>query len=170
MRAPNQQSSGQFTSEYVVGVDGSQASVAAARWAADRAAREGAPLVVVHAYQVIALPSVAGPVRTPAMRRAASEQAEKLLSAVISALPAGSVTEQLLVEGPPDRLLIQRSQGAAMLVLGARPQHSHPHMRFLGSTALRCLRGAECPVVMVPCPSEVRDAPRQAASAAPAVP
>ncbi len=166
MRAPNQHSSGQSSSEYVVGVDGSPASVAAARWAADRAGREGAALVVVHAYQVIALPSVAGPVRTPAMRRAASEQAEKLLAAVTSALPADSVKEQLLVEGPADRLLIQRSQGTAMLVLGARPQHSHPHMRFLGSTALRCLRGATCPVVLVPCPVVDRDAPKETASAA----
>ena len=170
MRAPNQPASDQLSSEYVVGVDGSPASVAAARWAAERARCEGAPLVVVHAYQVIALPSVAGPVRTPAMRRAASEQAEKLLAAVIRALPAGTDSEQLLVEGPADRLLIQRSQGAAMLVLGARPQHSHPHMRFLGSTALRCLRGAECPVVMVPCPADVRDTPREAATAARAGP
>jgi nucleotide-binding universal stress UspA family protein len=162
--APNTHSTGQPTGEYVVGVDGSPASVAAARWAADRAGREGAGLVVVHAYQVVALPSVAGPVRTPAMRRAAGEQAEKVLAAVVRSLPAGSVSEQLLVEGPADRLLIQRSEGAAMLVLGARPQHSHPHMRFLGSIALRCLRGAECPVVLVPCVAVL--APKETAGAA----
>jgi nucleotide-binding universal stress UspA family protein len=150
VRAPNQRNSGPSRLEYVIGVDGSAASIAAARWAIDRAARDGAALVVVHAYQVTALPSVAGPVRTPAMRRAAHERATKLLAGAMDALPPGAISEQVLMEGPADRVLIERSAGSALLVLGARPQHTHPHMRFLGSTALRCLRGAGCPVVLVP--------------------
>ncbi len=138
------------TREYVVGVDGSLASVAAARWAADRAVRDKASLVVVHAYQVNALPSVAGPVRTPAMRRVARHHAERLLRSVLEQLPAGDAAEQVLGEGAADRVLLERSAGAELLVLGARPRHNHPHARFVGSTAARCLRGAECPVVLVP--------------------
>lgn len=136
--------------EYVVGIDGSLASAAAVRWAADRAVRDKALLVVVHAYQVTALPSVAGPVRTTAMRRVARHHAERLLRSVLEQLPAGDAAEQVLVEGPADRVLLERSSSAELLVLGARPRHNHPHARFIGSTASRCLRGAQCPVVLVP--------------------
>lgn len=134
--------------EYVVGVDGSPASLRAARWAADRAARDGAKLVVVHAFQIAALPSVAGPMRTPAMRRSATQRAEERLRACLIDLP--DTVDAVIIEGPADRVLIQRSKDAGLLVLGARSQHTHPQMRFLGMTALRCLRGARCPVVMVP--------------------
>ncbi len=136
--------------EYVVGVDGTAASIAAAQWAAERARRDGTALVVVHAYQVNSLPSVAGPVRTAEMRHTAERHAQQTLGAVMRLLPAGSAAEPLLIEGPADRVLIERSVNAGLLVLGARPQHTHPRMRFLGTVALRCLRGAQCPVVMVP--------------------
>lgn len=136
--------------EYIVGIDGSLASMAAARWAADRAVRDKASLVVVHAYQVNGLPSVAGPVRTPAMRRVARQHAERLLNSVVEQLPAGEAADRVLVEGAADRVLLERSSGADLLVLGARPRHNHPHARFIGTTAARCLRGADCPVVLVP--------------------
>lgn len=136
--------------EYVVGVDGSLASVAAARWAANRAARDGALLTVVHAYLVPAVPSVAGPIRTSAFRRMARQDAERLLHSVVKQLPAASESRQQAEEGAADRVLLERSARSDLLVLGARPRHNHPHARFIGSTASRCLRGAECPVVLVP--------------------
>lgn len=136
--------------KYVAGVDGSSASVAAARWAADRAARDGAMLILVHAYPVNAVPSVAGPIRTPAMRRTSRDHADRLMRAVAGQLPAGTTAEQRLVEGAADQVLLECSDSAELLVLGARPQHKHPHIRFIGSTASRCLRGSRCPVVIVP--------------------
>jgi nucleotide-binding universal stress UspA family protein len=133
-----------------VGVDGSLASVAAARWAADRAVRDGALLTVVHAYLVPAVPSVAGPIRTPSFRRMARQDAERLLRSVVKQLPAASDPRQQAEEGAADRVLLQHSARSDLLVLGARPRHNHPHARFIGSTAARCLRGAKCPVVLVP--------------------
>ncbi len=135
---------------YVVGVDGSLASVAAARWAADRAARDGAKLHVVHAYFVEAIPSVAGAIRTPGMRRLALRDAKRLLHTVVEQLPADRVSESVAIEGAADRVLLEYSRAADLLVLGARPQHRVPHARFIGSTAAHCLRGSACPVVMVP--------------------
>jgi nucleotide-binding universal stress UspA family protein len=136
--------------EYVVGVDGSLASVAAARWAADRAVRDGALLTVVHAYAVPSVPSVAGPIRTPAFRRMARQDAERLLRSVVKQLPVVSELQQQAEEGAADRILLEHSERSNLLVLGARPRHNHPHARFIGSTAARCLRGAQCPVVVVP--------------------
>jgi nucleotide-binding universal stress UspA family protein len=139
---------------YVVGVDGSQAGIAAARWALDRAARDGAEVHLVHAYLVQALVSVAGPLRTPDMHRLARRDAGRVLSSVLEQLPSGSLIDSIAVEGAPDRVLLECSESADLLVLGARPQHRHPHARFIGSTAARCLRGSPCPVVMVPGPAE----------------
>jgi nucleotide-binding universal stress UspA family protein len=137
-------------SRYVVGVDGSLASVAAARWAADRAVRDNAQLVVVHAYAVPSVPSVAGPIRTLSMRRLAHRDAERLLRSVIEQLPAASAPKQVTAEGAADRILLEQSAAASLLVLGARPRHNHPHARFIGSVASRCLHSADCPVVLVP--------------------
>lgn len=136
--------------EYVVGVDGSLASAAAARWAADRAARDKASLVVVHAYQVTAPPSAVRPGVTRAMRRAARLDAERLLRSLVEQLPAGAAVQQVPVEGMSDEVLLERCNGAELLVLGARPRRNHAHARFVGSTATRCLRVAQCPVVLVP--------------------
>lgn len=115
-----------------------------------RAARDGAQLTVINAYQVPAVPSVAGPIRTPAVRRMAHRDAERLLRSVTEQLPMAGPAQAVAQEGPPDRVLLEHSAGADLLVLGARPRHQHPHARFIGSTAARCLRGAECPVVVVP--------------------
>lgn len=139
---------------YVVGVDGSAASIAAARWAAARAARDGAELLVVHAYLVEALVSVAGPIRTPDMHRVSRRRAGQVLSSLKDQLGSDSLYKAVAVEGSPDRVLLELSEKADLLVLGARPQHRHPHARFIGATAGRCLRGSTCPVVVVPGPAD----------------
>ncbi len=135
---------------FVAGIDGSEASYAAASWAADRAVRDGAQVVLVHAYQIPAVPSVAGPLRTPAQRRSARRRALRILDGGAKRVPAGVSVSLVAEEGAADRVLIEQSAAAELLVLGARPQHRHPHLRFIGSTATRCLRQAQCPVVLVP--------------------
>lgn len=157
--------------KYVVGVDGSPSSVAAARWATDRASRDGATLILVHAYPVNAVPSVAGPIRTPAMRRTSRQHADRLMQAVVEQLPAGTRVEQRLVEGAADQVLLECTDSADLLVLGARPQHHHPHIRFIGSTASRCLRGSRCPVVIVPgFAADPATSPQETTAAAPMKP
>ena len=69
--------------------------------------------------------------RTPAMRATAKQHAHDLLQACLMDLPDTVVP--IMTEGPADRVLIERSKTAGLLVLGARPQHTHPRMRFLGS-------------------------------------
>jgi nucleotide-binding universal stress UspA family protein len=135
---------------YVVGIDGSAASLGAARWAASRAVADGADLVLVHAYLIPAVPSVAGPIRSPELRGSAHRRAMHLLEAVAERLPTGTDAQLVAAEGAADRVLVEQAASADLLVLGARPQHRRPHTRFIGSTASRCLRHAECPVVLIP--------------------
>ncbi|HEX4431935.1 MAG TPA: universal stress protein [Frankiaceae bacterium] len=135
---------------FVAGIDGSEAGYAAASWAAARAARDGARVILVHAYQVPAVVSVAGPMRTPAQKRAARRTALRMLELAAKRLPPTVSVELIAEEGAADRVLVERAAAADLLVLGARPQHRHPHLRFIGSIASRCLRQAECPVVLVP--------------------
>jgi nucleotide-binding universal stress UspA family protein len=143
---------------YVVGVDGSEASLIAARWAATRALTDGARLVLVHAYLVPAVPSVAGPIRSPELRRSTLRRAQRMVEAVRKQLPEQADIDVVTAEGIADRVLLERAAAADLLVLGARAQHRHPHARFIGTTASRCLRRAECPVVMIPAVPSARAA------------
>ena len=105
--------------EIVVGVSGSRASVAALRWAADEALRRQARLSVVCAWDHRLRPAVP---------------------------PDGIEAE--LAQGVPERVLIDRSAIAALLVLGAaRPQDAHG--LSVGPVLRACLSRACCPVVVV---------------------
>lgn len=134
----------------VVGVSGSSASVAALRWAAAEAARRGARLVAVRAWQHASRAYYA----VPAGRRDAEHQhqavtwelASTLRAAFAGGLPASLYTE--VIEGLPERVLVDRSAGADMLVLGSAPS---PYLsgRSVGPVIRSCLSRAHCPVVVI---------------------
>ncbi len=139
----------------VVGVDGSPASVAALRWAADLAQLRAAEIVVVWAWHV-AFASIAP--YAPVWRRPASETERQraqagLAQTVRTALgPAPDVkVTAALVCGPPARVLIDRCADADLLVLGGHHADS-PRAQTVGPIARACLRRAPCPVVIVTVP------------------
>jgi len=51
-------------------------------------------------------------------------------------------------EGPAGAVLVERSAGAALLVVGSRSRNRLPGM-LLGSVALHCVVHAQCPVLVV---------------------
>ncbi len=134
----------------VVGVDGSAASDAAVHWAADEAARKNARLVLVHVRQ-----PVLGSVMTVESRRyraLAVNDAIGLLWQQVTALQAREVDAVGRVgDGCPDEVLIETSQNADLLVLGAEGNGRHRGL-LLGDVAQRCARNAACPVVLIPPP------------------
>ncbi len=107
----------EHTGGIVVGVDGSEASVAALRWAAGQARALGTEVVVVHAWEPVAAgfapyaPASARPT-VPAQRERA---AERLASAVHEALGSriGPGVRAVVAEGPPVRVLLQQAPWAA---------------------------------------------------------
>ncbi|KPI19037.1 UspA domain-containing protein [Actinobacteria bacterium OK074] len=139
----------------VVGVDGSEASMAALRWAADEARARHTEVVVVHAWEQAAFGYA--PYAPAAARPTAAEQreraAEVLATAVREALGPriGAVVRGVVVEGPPVRVLLRQSRGALLLALGRRA-HGGFGLPSVGAVSRECLRYATVPVVTVPAP------------------
>ncbi|MGI5129938.1 universal stress protein [Pseudonocardia sp. CA-107938] len=135
----------------VVGVDGSAASVAALEVAADLAASLGARLVAVEAWSDVAV----GPGGTPFRRREAPDElfAEAAAELEASLLPLRErypdlAVDQVVAEGTPVRVLLDRAAGARMLVVGTRGRTGYTGM-LMGSTSNALVEFAPCPVVVV---------------------
>ncbi|MFD5856831.1 universal stress protein [Streptomyces chartreusis] len=137
----------------VVGVDGSQASVAALRWAVEEARALDTPVVAVHAWEA----ATAGfaPYAPASARPTVAEQreraAEVLASTVYTALgpDVGPDLRAVVVEGRPTHSLLRYARGSLLLVLGRRA-HGQCELPAVGAVGRECLRYSTVPVVTVP--------------------
>lgn len=132
----------------VVGVDGSEQSIHAARMAAEEARLRGAELHVVHCVDI--KPAVLHlPEGTTDTREIAKRQHDAVHDAIGDAL--GNIAyERVGREGyAPDELTDYTEEvGAGLLVLGSRGR-GRVAGAVLGSTSLRCLEQAKIPVLIV---------------------
>ncbi|GAA2632369.1 universal stress protein [Streptomyces vastus] len=137
----------------VVGVDGSEASKAALRWAREQARALRAEVVAVHAWE----PTTSGfaPYAPASARPTAAqqrEQAAELLASTVREVfgpRIGGTVHAVLVEGPPARALLRHAPGALLLALGRRA-HGQYELPAIGTVGRECLRHATVPVVAVP--------------------
>jgi nucleotide-binding universal stress UspA family protein len=146
------------TGRIVVGVDGSPASEAALRFAAEEARFRGATLRVVHAWRIplsVAAPepSILGYAVLPEasveeMRATFEEEAKRLLDSAVEGIE-GLDVEPLLVEDAPAQALIRASADADLLVVGSRGRGGFKGL-LLGSVSQQCAHHSSCPVVIVP--------------------
>jgi nucleotide-binding universal stress UspA family protein len=129
----------------VVGVDGSESSAQAVRWAVQQATLTGASLRAVASWR---WPNYV--TRIPPGVDLAAETATTLHDVVTAAgaeHASVAVTEHV-VEGPAGPALLTQAQDASLLVVGARGRAAFPGM-LLGSVAEYCVRHGRCPVVVV---------------------
>lgn len=127
----------------VAGVDGSQCSLEALRWAARQAELTHAEL---HAVMTWTLPEIYS--YTP--RDFEGETRKALEGAIEQALgpePRVPLTAQV-VQGHAAGALIDASRDAQLLVVGSRGAGGFTGM-LLGSVSQRCVAHAECSVVVV---------------------
>ena len=134
----------------VVGVDGSDPSVAALSWASRYGAATGA---TVRAVRVWHYPTAAGlpPGKTPAPVETEVEGwvRDELTQAVTKANPDSSAqVESKIIYGHPAEALIDESRGESLLVLGHRG-HGGFAEALTGSIVIHCVNHAACPVVVV---------------------
>jgi nucleotide-binding universal stress UspA family protein len=133
----------------VVGVDGSESSLAALRWAVCQAELTGAPLEAVSAWEWPV--SYSGwetpmpPDYDPADE--AQRQLDKAVSAVLT--PADAIeVRRSVIEGHAAPVLEALSKTADLVVVG-----SHGHGEFagmlLGSVSEHCVTHCHCPVVVI---------------------
>lgn len=119
----------------VVGVDGSQQSVAAASWAAHEAALRHADVAAVLVHDV--------PAR--------DEQLRRMLQGIVDRLAAGHPQVGMnpeIIHGHPTAELIRRSTQAPLVVVGSRGR-GPVTSTLLGSVSTKIAMHAHCPVVVV---------------------
>jgi nucleotide-binding universal stress UspA family protein len=143
----------------VVGVDGSEQSIAALRWAARYGEATGATIRAVRAWHYPAAvgPGPEGRAPEAVTGKVEQQQQETLDDAVRQVYPDGApgTVQASLAFGHAAEVLIEQSQAADLLVVGNKGHSAFTGM-LLGSVSLHCITGAACPVVVVRDPATVR--------------
>ena len=139
---------------FVVGVDGSDESRAALRWAADQAVAQGARLEVVCVWDLpfsgLATSYSPEPAGLPDPREAA-RRAENALDQTLREVLGGETPldiERVVEAGDPAAVLVHRSEGAYMLVVGSRGHGGFDRL-LIGSVSEKCVRHATCSVIVI---------------------
>jgi len=139
---------------YVVGVDGSEASIDALRWAVAEANAHGggvvrAVLVWEVPYGGLATSMAQGPYGLP-NTTILEEQASLRLQSCIEALGDTSAVEVRaeVLEGQPTSVLLELSREADLVVVGSRGHGGFASL-LLGSVSAQVVRHAHCSVVVI---------------------
>jgi len=137
----------------VVGVDSSPQSNAALQWALEESARRGARVeaVLTYYHEPVFVPATSmglhpygeRPQRHPAQELHANVQLAR------AAVPDAPDVAEVVEVGDAADHLIEASRHAELLVIGTRG-HGRLAAAVLGGVAAKCLRLAECPVVVIP--------------------
>jgi nucleotide-binding universal stress UspA family protein len=133
----------------IVGVDGSDSSLAALSYAAQLAAALDTPLEAITTWDYpVMLDAYYPPGWSP------QEDAEKLLASAVDQAFHGALPRrfaQTVIQGPPARVMIEQSAQASMLVLGSRGHGGFTGL-LLGSVSAACAEHAQCPVLIMHTP------------------
>jgi nucleotide-binding universal stress UspA family protein len=133
----------------VVGVDGSDGSMAALRVAAQEAATRGALLRIVVAWHIPLAVYTDGLPPPDEITTDMEEAAQEIAKKAEAEVPVGIEHETRLREGQPADVLIEESEGAEVLVVGSRGLGGIARF-VLGSVSSHVSHHATCPVVVVP--------------------
>jgi nucleotide-binding universal stress UspA family protein len=143
----------------VVGVDGSEGSKAALRFAVEEARLRGATLHAIHAWELPLRPGeetryvvVGEPSREhdlEAVGRTLSVAASEALGRSLEGVDLEGVDlRPESVEGSPAEVLLEAAEGADVLVVGSRGRGGFRGL-VLGSVSQKIAHHAPCPVVIV---------------------
>jgi nucleotide-binding universal stress UspA family protein len=143
----------------VVGVDGSEPSGRALRWALREAAARGDRVVALTAFQVPLLGtgefpwSIAPPpsyveLEVEDLRQAGLERLEQEVAAATSETGVDVPRELRVVESAAAQALLAAAEQADLLVVGSRGRGGFTGL-LLGSVSSQCSQHAPCPVVIV---------------------
>ncbi len=137
----------------VVGVDGSEPSKRALRWAADQAKLTGAELTAVTAWEYPPTLGWAPPYPSDFDPNADARQALQATVDTVLGTDHGVVLHLAVTEGHPAFVLTEAARDATLLVVGSRGHGAFAGM-LLGSVSEYCASHASCPVVVVRNPED----------------
>lgn len=135
----------------VVGIDGSDAAINAAKWAIDEAVSRDVPLRIVHVTHIEEQPAAPDDAF-----RLDVQHAESSLSAATAAVEATGKPVKIETEilwGAVEPALISESRNAAMICVGSTGIGSIAR-QLLGSTAATLAENAYCPVAIIRTPHD----------------
>jgi nucleotide-binding universal stress UspA family protein len=137
----------------IVGVDGSDHSQAALKWAYEEAAHHGASLNVVAAWRAPVLPQSPpyGSLPPEGYDTQPGNDTLALLERLVAELEVRTPAVDMqtsIEEGNPAKVLIERSKGADLMVVGSRGRDGFAGM-LLGSVSQHLVAHAHCPVTIV---------------------
>lgn len=135
----------------VVGIDGSEEALEAARWAAAYAKQSGGILKVVCVYSLASYSAAAldggfAVIDDEYLKNGAIEAAKEAAGAVAE---LGAEVETAVVLGDPGAVLTEFSEDADLLVIGSRGGGGFAD-RLLGAVSAAVPAHSKCPVVVVP--------------------
>jgi nucleotide-binding universal stress UspA family protein len=137
----------------VVGVDGSESSRRALRFALDEARLRDSAVRVVGVWHVpVAAYGGAMVAPDPALVRELEPQMARVLERALEEAgdaAAGLEVETVVREGAPVGMLLEQAQDADLLVVGSRGLGGFRGL-LLGSVSQQCAHHSPCPVVIVP--------------------
>ena len=136
----------------VVGVDGSEESAVALRWAVDEAARRELELELVYALAIPVVADAYGMVMTRPDVDELADYSEELLAAAEQAARAQDpdvVLTRRLLHGPPAAVLLEASKHAVGVVVGSRGLGAISR-KALGSVSIRVAAKSASPVYVIP--------------------
>jgi nucleotide-binding universal stress UspA family protein len=130
----------------VVGVNGSQAAVSAAKWAIDEAISRQMPLRLVYV-----IPRTAARIASEPISEWELERGEMVLSQADCAVQSEKKpveVETAILSGDPGQVLINESEGAALICVGTS-RRGWAADGLLGPTAAALVARAHCPVAII---------------------
>lgn len=138
----------------VVGVDGSANSIEALKMAMNEAQWRSVPVKAIISWQYPSSYGIEGMSFAMTDPGLEDEARAVLANAVARACPNDadrSTIEQVATFGAPSKVLIDASDGASLLVVGARGHGGFMGL-LMGSSSTQVVHHAHCPVLIVPQP------------------
>jgi nucleotide-binding universal stress UspA family protein len=138
----------------VVGMDGSEGSLEALRWAAQEAEHWGASILAVQAWEFTPLiVATEAPIDLAQIRSDTEEYLERQIREVFADSQV-DVQRRVVEELPARAILdIAEAEDADLIVVGTRGRGGLKGL-LLGSVSQKVATHATCPVVVVPAPAE----------------
>lgn len=132
----------------IVGIDGSDSSLRALRWAMQYAEKTGAAIEALHAWQI---PTTYGAPVAVLPGENFEATAERALQGSVDGELGGRTdleVNPVAEMGYPPKVLVEHSKEADLLVVGTRGRGGLAGT-LLGSVSLHCVTHAGCPVVVI---------------------
>ena len=143
-----------MTAHWIVGIDGSEAAIAALRWTVAQGAHRDVQITALGAYHVPAIMAMFTAKRgfgvdELGLAATAGHDVDQAIEAVTGGAGTPVPLQPVVTEGPAQHVLVDASGDADLLAVGRTGSGDLRH-HVLGSVSRYCVTHADAPVVVVP--------------------